>query len=107
MGIIDEETLTRVVRLAVKEELDARDGSLNVIGSLVIGERADTQVRPNHDRPNHDTLHSMKELADFLGCCVQTAQKMKNDGRIPYRQIGRKVLFDKDEVLKAMEKKRH
>ena len=49
------------------------------------------------------TMHSMRELSEFIGCSTVTAQKLKNEGRIPYRQIGRKVLFDSFDVLKAME----
>jgi len=49
------------------------------------------------------TMHSMLELSEFIGCSTVTAQKLKNEGRIPYRQIGRKVLFDSFDVLKAME----
>lgn len=49
------------------------------------------------------TLHSIRELADFIGCSTVTAQKLKNSGKIPSRQAGRKVMFDTNEVLKAME----
>jgi excisionase family DNA binding protein len=49
------------------------------------------------------TLHSIRELSEFIGCSTVTTQKLKNEGRIPYRQIGRKVMFDSAEVLKAME----
>ena len=48
-------------------------------------------------------MHSMRELSEFIGCSTVTAQKLKNEGCIPYRQIGRKVLFDSFDVLKAME----
>ncbi len=48
-------------------------------------------------------LYSLKELADFLGCSLPTAQRFKNSGRIPYYQIGRKVIFDSKEILKSLE----
>lgn len=60
-----------------------------------------TEVSPSAERK---TLHSIRELADFIGCSIVTAQKYKNEGRIPYRQVGRKVQFDTEEVLKAMDK---
>ena len=47
-------------------------------------------------------LYSIKELADFLRCSVVTAQKIKNSGRIPFAQTGRKVVFDSEAVLKAL-----
>jgi hypothetical protein len=60
--------------------------------------------RPSEPIPERKTLHSIRELADFIGCSTVTAQKGKNEGRFPFRQVGRKVLFFTDEVLKAMEK---
>jgi excisionase family DNA binding protein len=60
------------------------------------------QVEPE---PQPKTLHSIRELADFLGCSVVTAQRYKNEGRIPYSQVGRKVIFNTAEVLKAINKK--
>jgi len=53
--------------------------------------------------PERRTLHSIRELSDFIGCSTVTAQKIKNSGRIPFRQVGRKVMFDTADVLKAME----
>lgn len=51
-------------------------------------------------------LYSIKELAEFLQCSTVTAQKIKNSGRIPYAQTGRKVVFDSEAVLNALTKKR-
>lgn len=51
-------------------------------------------------------LYSIKELAEFLKCSTVTAQKIKNSGRIPYAQTGRKVVFDSEAVLNALTKKR-
>jgi len=47
-------------------------------------------------------IYSIRELAAFLGCSVTTAQKLKNSGRIPFRQFGRKIIFDGKEVLEAV-----
>src|SRR5665647_2125286 len=38
-------------------------------------------------------IYSIRGLAAFLNCSQVTAQKLKNEGRIKYRQIGRKVIF--------------
>jgi hypothetical protein len=81
----DENKLTAIVRQAVTE----------AFGEL-----------PKNDSISHlerKTLHSIRELSVFLGCSIVTAQKFKNEGRIPYRQIGRKVMFDTQDVLKALE----
>jgi len=48
-------------------------------------------------------LYSIKELASFLNCSVPTAQKIKNGGRIPFAQTGRKCIFNGTEILAAME----
>jgi hypothetical protein len=49
-------------------------------------------------------LHSIRELAEFLGCSIVTAQKLKNSGRIRYKQFGRKVVFVTTEVLEDINK---
>ncbi len=80
-----------------KEEL------ANVIKKAVAEEMAKTPHTTPEPQPK--TLHSIRELADFLGCSVVTAQRYKNEGRIPYSQVGRKVMFNTADVLKAINKK--
>jgi excisionase family DNA binding protein len=48
-------------------------------------------------------LRSIKELADYLGCSIATAQKIKNSGKIPYIQVGRKLIFETRDLKKALE----
>lgn len=81
----DEAKLAAVIKNAVNEAIAA------------IPSRGESPT------PEHQILYSMKELSEFIGCSTVTAQKLKNQGRIPYRQVGRKVMFDSTEVLKAME----
>jgi len=50
-------------------------------------------------------IYSMQELADLLGTSLMTAQKIKNSGKIPFMQIGRKCIFNVDRVLAALENK--
>ncbi len=64
-----------------------------------------SQTTPTPE-PKSRILHSIRELADFIGCSIVTAQRYKNEKRIPFRQIGRKVLFDTEEVLKAMNQRK-
>jgi hypothetical protein len=45
----------------------------------------------------------MQELAGLLGCSTVTAQTIKNSGKIPYMQVGRKCIFDAEKVLVALE----
>lgn len=53
--------------------------------------------------PERKTLHSIRELSEFIGCSTVTAHAYKKSGRIPCRQIGRKVMFDTLDVLNAMD----
>lgn len=75
----------------------------NIVKEAVAEEMARTAQSTPEPQPK--TLHSIRELADFLGCSVVTAQRYKNEGRIPYSQVGRKVLFNTADVLKAIVKK--
>jgi hypothetical protein len=43
-------------------------------------------------------IYSLKDLAKFLHCSPVTAQRRKNEGEIPYKQMGRKVIYDKVEL---------
>ena len=54
------------------------------------------------DKFNDEWLYGLQGLADFLNCSRITAQRYKLDGKIPFKQIGRKIIFNKTEVLKAM-----
>lgn len=50
-------------------------------------------------------IYSMQGLATLLNCSTVTAQSIKNSGKIPYMQVGRKIIFDADKVLAALENK--
>ena len=64
------------------------------------------QEQPVQVMPEQKTepkmLYSIKELAKFLQCSTVTAQKIKNSGRIPFMQTGRKVVFEGNAVLQAL-----
>ncbi len=84
---IDEIRLAEVVRQAVKQQMECRSD---------VAADAEMKVKGVF-------LYSLKELADFLHCSTPTAQRMKNEGRIPYKQTGRKVIYDTEEILRSME----
>jgi len=46
-------------------------------------------------------LYSIKELASFLKCSTVTAQKLKNSGKIRYKQFGRKCVFNPAEIIES------
>jgi hypothetical protein len=81
----DEAKLAAIVKNAVAEAMAIKP----ILNKPIIQERK--------------ILYSIKEPSEFIGCSTVTAQKLKNEGRIPYRQVGRKVMFDSSDVLLAME----
>jgi len=132
MVVIDEEKLDEMVRRAVKDEMESILSSTGKVMDYIIGvaaksgrevlpmERESTQQKKVTMPPEREQavrirqaepsiiskhLHSMKELAELLGCSVQTAQRIKNSGRIPFKQVGRTIIFDSEEVLKALDHK--
>jgi hypothetical protein len=48
-------------------------------------------------------VYNLKELADFLHCSAPIAQRLKNEGKIPFKQNGRKFIYDCDAVLLALD----
>jgi len=61
---------------------------------------------PLERNPEKIYLHSIAELARFLKCSPLTAQKLKNSGRIRYKQYGRKCIFNTEEVLDDLAKQK-
>jgi hypothetical protein len=64
--------------------------------------RMPLMVQPQQVAPEKKYLYSIKGLAEFMQCSVVTAQKLKNSGRIPYKQVNRKVIFDCEAVIAAI-----
>jgi hypothetical protein len=52
-------------------------------------------------------IRSIRGLAILIGCSKSTAHRIKASGKVPYYQIGRKLLFDSVEVLNAIAKGNH
>lgn len=63
-----------------------------------------TQVLIPAPKPETQYLHSINQLARFLNCSPVTAQKLKNSGKIRYKQFGRKCVFNTVEVLEDLNK---
>ncbi len=47
-------------------------------------------------------IDGIAALASFLSCAPSTAQRMKNEGAVPYYQRGVRIFFYEDEVLEAL-----
>ena len=44
-------------------------------------------------------LLNRKQACKLLGCSLTTLYHYQKDGRIPFHQVGRKIFFDKEELL--------
>jgi len=87
----------------MQNPFDSIETRLSNIETLLLDIRQDPKQATPTQTMECKTLFSIRELSEFIGCSTVTAQKFKNDGRIPFRQVGRKVMFDTCEVLKAMD----
>jgi excisionase family DNA binding protein len=50
-------------------------------------------------------VYGLDGLSRLLNCSHPTAQRIKDSGKIPFTQVGRKLIFDADAVLAALSKK--
>lgn len=73
------------------------------LGDFVEAMRQASRVEET-EKETPKLVHGIAGLASILGCSIPTAQKLKGSGKIPYMQQGRKVVFDVEKVLKAIEK---
>ena len=71
-------------------------------GSIVknaVKDAISNDAKPATDQPHIKGTH---QLAKFLGISVSKAQKLKNEGILPYFQNERLVLFDPVKVKEAL-----
>ena len=85
----------------IKFNITVNSDDLKNIVDYLIDYKQSNQIVPEQ-KTEPKMLYSIKELADFLQCSIQTAQKIKNSGRIPFSQTGRKVVFDGNAVMSAL-----
>lgn len=73
---------------------------LKKVGHLesIMDQRLKNERTPVQKAP----ITSVKGLAAFLNCSETTAQSLKNSGRIPFIQFGKKMIMDPDKVLEAL-----
>jgi excisionase family DNA binding protein len=65
----------------------------------IIREAVKESIPAKQDPETTQYFYSIKELAAFLNCSLVTAQKLKNSGKIRYKQFGRKCVFSSAEVI--------
>lgn len=47
-------------------------------------------------------IRGIRELSKYLGISTATAQRLKNEGKVPFSQVGKRVFFVPSEVDKAI-----
>jgi excisionase family DNA binding protein len=57
---------------------------------------------PNNFCSNPKYIYGLDGLAKLIGCSKATAHKIKNSGQIPFARIGRKFIFNEDNVMAAL-----
>lgn len=71
---------------------------------IVIQEMIDKGIIQSKETHSVDRvkINGIKGLAQYIGCSIATAQKLKNESKFPFYNIGSKVFFYSDEVSKAL-----
>jgi len=67
-------------------------------------EASKPEIQKKEVKESEEIYFSQGEAARFLRMSIPTIICWKKNGKIPYYQHGRKVLFKKSEVLEAMKK---
>lgn len=83
-----EEIATKADIEAVLQEVKALAATVNKIASI---------------KPGDDDLMTRKEVAEMLRISLPTLSEMTQDGRIPGRRTGRKIVYRRRDVLKSLE----
>lgn len=64
------------------------------------------QQEPQHPETSGEKyVYGIAGLARLIGCSEPTAHRIKASGKIPYTQIGRKIMFESEAVMAAIQKK--
>ena len=81
------------------EMIDVR---LSTIESLLISLKHGLPIPPHVDNEQPVTV---KEICSFLGVTEPTVIRWRKKGKIPFMQVGSRVLFQKSAVLEALQNK--
>jgi hypothetical protein len=72
----------------------------NIINNAI----RDALPQVNREATPQPFIKGIHNLAKFLNVSPARAQKLKNEGALPYWQDGRTLLFDPDKVREVMSK---
>lgn len=66
--------------------------------------KSDIPVIKTKTETNRVKIMGIRGLANYLKGSTSTAQKLKNDGKVPFYEVGNRVYFYSDEVDNALKK---
>jgi excisionase family DNA binding protein len=84
-------------------KVELSQNSIQELGKI-IHESVKREIKSLFPEPSTKTnkeqiLLNRKQACKLLGCSLTTLYHYQKDGRIPFHQVGRKILFDKEELL--------
>ncbi|MBV5316058.1 MAG: helix-turn-helix domain-containing protein [Prolixibacteraceae bacterium] len=63
-------------------------------------------ISGNQERPENDNkMLNRKQASKLLGCSLTTLYHYQRKGLIPYHQVGRKLLFNRSDLLNHLKVK--
>lgn len=71
------------------------------VAELVIARMSDTQ-KDSAIKVERTKICGIRGLAQLLGCSTATAQRLKNEKRVPYYNMGTRTFFYADEVINSL-----
>jgi len=77
--VVEVDQLINLIKLAVNEVLE--------------------EVNENHDQKQ---IMNFQETCDFLGIHPSTLNKWKAENKIPFKRLGKRIFFNKDDILNSL-----
>lgn len=68
-----------------------------------VSEILNTQLSRINPPEKSEELLKIKDVAKLLKVHTQTVYNWKKEGRLPFRQIGKRIYYEKSEVLSALD----
>ncbi len=84
---------------------------LNDLVAQIAHEVSEQINRQNHSTPPQpaaepdEKFTGDRELAQYLGCTIQTINRLKRNGELPFHRFGRRYYYLKNEVDQAFKQK--
>ena len=77
--IVSPNELQELIRTAIREEISAAA-----------------------EHKKDKALLNAKQLCDFLGIHISTLNTWKAEGKIPFKRLGKRIFFNREEVLSSL-----